>query len=69
MTYTISVQGHGDEPYEEREAAERRLLAGVVQALDVHGGHVSTFSFHGNEVRASTWDEAKALAEDTGQPA
>lgn len=66
MTYSISIMGHGDEPYEEREATEKRLLRGIVGALQADGGNVSTFSFAGNEVRASSWDEAEALAGEEG---
>jgi hypothetical protein len=63
MTYSVSIQGHGDEPYEERAAAERRLLGALVGALDEHGGNVTTFSFSGNEVNASSLDEARSAAE------
>jgi hypothetical protein len=71
MTYSISVQGHGDEPYEEREATEQRLLGGIVNALEAEGGNVTTFSFQGNEVRASTWEEARRIAAEAsdGEPA
>lgn len=64
MTYSISIQGHGDEPYEERKATEERLLAGLVQALAADGGNVTTFSFAGNEVQASSFDEAKAIVQE-----
>lgn len=66
MTYSISIMGHGDEPYEERQGAEQRLLKGVVEALEEHGGNVVTFGFSGNEVRASSFDEAKALVAEEG---
>lgn len=64
MTYSISIQGHGDEPYEEREATERALLKGIVGALQEHGGNVTSFSFGGNEVNAGSFDEAEAIASE-----
>jgi hypothetical protein len=62
MTYSISASGHGDEPYEERADTEKALLAGLVKALEEHGGNVTQFNFEGNEVHAWSWSEAKALA-------
>lgn len=64
MTYSISVTGHGDEPYEERAEAEKLLLGGIFDVLDASGGNVMTFSFQGNEVKVASWDEAKAAVED-----
>ena len=64
MTYWISIQGHGDEPYEERKATEEKLLTGLVKALEADGGNVTEFEFHGNEVTANSWDEAKTIVQE-----
>jgi len=66
MTYSISIVGHGDEPYEDRKATEERLIAGLVDVLEFDGNNVSSFSFSGNEVRAATFDEAKQIVADAG---
>jgi len=66
MTYTVSIGGHGNEPYEERQRTELALLEALVHALELHGGNVTTFHFAGNEVQATSFEGAQELLEYSG---
>lgn len=63
MTYSVNITGHGDEPYEEREAAELALVKALIDALDARGGNVVNFNFQGNEVKIVNFQAAKDLLE------
>lgn len=56
MTWSISAAGHNENNSEE---AEKAILKSVVDALDADHNTVSSFSFAGNHVSVSSFDEAK----------
>ena len=58
MTWSLSASGHHNTPDWERE--EYDLLEAAVEAFEQEGIVVSSFSFSGNHVQASSLDEAKA---------
>lgn len=61
MTWSLSASGHHDGEYATRKAAELASLRRIIEALDEVGQNVTGFSFSGNEVSASSLDQARAL--------